>query len=120
MRRNEFVAPLKVVRDDGAELVSLSEVPALLEAFFDLPEDSIRKETVYVWWDRSVNNRGIRIPMPTPKARLANTHLWEQQQIIHWYAAWKGLDVRECPEAGDRIDRNGRMRRSPLRSVYGV
>jgi len=88
--------------------VSLADIPLLLEAFFDLEPGSIGPKHPYVWWKRSRDNLDISVPMPRPVSKVGNSHGWTQDAILHWYAAWKGLKVPVCPEAGDRVDSHGR------------
>lgn len=96
-----------VGKDGEHTLVPLYRVPALLEAFFDLEVGTIDVTHVYVWWDRSKRNIDIAVPMPAPEVTVGRSNAWRQDAIIHWYAAWKDLDVPWCREAGDRIDSRG-------------
>jgi hypothetical protein len=120
--RGATVEPTEwVVGPDGTtHVVTLAEVPVLLETFFDLKSGSIPKAHVYVWWNRSKNNLEIALPMPSPVDRFGQTSVWRQDSILHWYAAWKGLSVPTCREAGDGTDRRGVSVPSPFRTMFGV
>jgi len=102
--------------DDPRTLVSLSRVAALVSEFFDL-DDPVEYDTPFVWWDRSKKNFGIALPMPEPiafvgasakgEASWSRGPLWHQEQIVHWYAEWRDLEVPFCREAGDRVTNRG-------------
>lgn len=110
---------------DGSDLVSLSRVASVLNEFFQL-DTTVQYDTPFVWWDRSKSNHGISLPMPEPMAYVggsandparARGPLWRQDQILHWYGEWQGLDVPEGRSAGDRIDSRGRFTPSTYRKV---
>ncbi len=101
------------VSDDPHRLVALSRVSSLINEFFHLDDDNhIDYRTPFIWWNRSKQNR-MAFNMFVPvgyggKAGDGDTRpFWHQEQIIHWYARWKGLDVGESQQAGDRTTNRG-------------
>jgi len=86
-------------------LTPLSRVSRLVTEFFQL-SDPPTYNSPYVWWLRSKAALDISHPMPRPvKFSRSNGKrpVWHQEQILHWYGQWQGLEVKECVEAGDNI-----------------
>lgn len=106
------------VSPDPDAIVTLRDFSALLEAFFDLPRGSVPQTAPYVWWKRSRDNLDISVPMPQAEVYLAEKAGWTQAAIIHWYAAWKRLEVPVCREAGDRVNSRGTTIPSKWRGAW--
>ena len=107
------------VSSDPKTLIGLSRLPDLVTEFFDLDlEDRPSYDAPFVWWQRSKANEHIAVPMPEPvtfAAANGRGPLWHQEQLIHWFGMWRGLDVPVCIEAGDKLSARGRRTYSPHR-----
>ncbi len=103
------------------ELIPLSSFSPLIKAFFDLPDDEFVSQAPFVWWDRSKRNGSISVPIPEPLMDMYVGNrgpIFTQEQVIHWYGAWKDLTVRVCVEAGDTVDGDGNTVPSSQRAIY--
>ena len=100
-----------IISDDPRAIISLSRVALIVNEFFNLDtDDEVKYDTPFVWWNRSKHNFGISLPMPKPISFVGvgvNGPLWHQEQIIHWFAQWRDLEVPECRQAGDSISSRG-------------
>lgn len=105
--------------DDPRRFVSIAEIADLLNAFFK-PDPPVGQATPYIWWHRSKANLDISLPMPRPSMVLGRTGAerpyWFQEALLHWYGAWRGIEVPVSLAAGDRHDTNGRLFMSEYRA----
>ena len=107
---------------DPKTFLMLSQISGAINEWFDLPDDeAISEATPYIWWDRSKKNRDISLPMPKPALVLGGEgrgtkNLWTQDSILHWYGAWRGIEVPRGRPAGDRVDMRGRDTPSEYRA----
>ena len=108
------------ISDDPRTIVALARVAEVVNEFFHLdPDDVVAYDTPFVWWDRSKRNHGISHPMPTPfgyASANGRAPLFFQEQIVHWFGDWRGLEVPECRQAGDGHDSRGRFKPSVYRN----
>ena len=97
------------ISNDAKRMVTLGEIGDLLTEFFD--GEFVSQPTPYIWWHRSKVNTDISLPMPQPNMMLgragAERPLWTQEALLHWYGAWRGIDVPRGRPAGDRVDTRG-------------
>lgn len=71
------------------DFITLSEMARVLNYEFGL-EPKIATTTPYDWWKR--NKVGaIKLKMPKPYRVSGNSVLFRRNDVIQWYAHWKGL-----------------------------
>ena len=100
-------------------IIVLSRFKPLLTEFFHLDDDAIHPHAPFMWWDRSKRGVGIGVPLPPPIAfsdGKGRGPLFTQEQVIHWYGMWKGLNVPTYVGVGDRVSDDGAITPSNLRS----
>lgn len=102
-------------------LLMLGQIAGAINEYFKLPKKQrINELTPYIWWDRSKRNRDISLPMPHPALVVgegrSGRSFWTQEAILHWYGAWKGIEVPRGIAAGDRVDGRGREYPSEYRA----
>lgn len=115
---------MRHVSDDPRRFVSLSEMAGLFNEFFNLDDgdhgNRISEPTPYIWWHRSKSNVDISLPMPRPSMVLgrsgAERPFWFQEVLLHWYGAWRGIEVPVCGPAGDKVNLKGRRILSEYRT----
>lgn len=77
---------------DKPQLISLSEVAAVLNDTFNLTDDdTISRNTPHMWWYRTRQEQNIALPMPGPVIETAVHEIWDREEVVGWFAEWKGL-----------------------------
>jgi len=109
---------MTVLREpDG--FVMLSEISGVVNEWFSLADGAaVSPDTPFIWWHRSKENQDISLPMPEPVLTLGKQGrpAWTQEGILHWYGAWRGIEVPRGRPAGDKVDMRGRDTPSEYRA----
>ena len=96
------------VSPKGSTLIPLARIADLLNEYFSLTDDdTILYNTPYQWWQRSQLNNKISSPMPEETILIGRSPAWPQEQILHWWGEWMGIEVPRGTAAGDRIGKEG-------------
>ena len=72
-------------------LIGLGQISEVISDTFG---ETVKQSTPFIWWDRSIHDRDIKIssPMPEPVGFTGarRSPVWAKSQIVKWYADWKG------------------------------